>query len=112
MSLLSSDTFAKIGDTKMTYQEFINDLANKYNESYVFTKVNCNPELPSLTDEYINKRKYKASWCSQFGILCSRAIRNSSKQFKNEFMRAVTVTIHSLFMIVLYYDVIYYYRLV
>eukprot|EP00826_Nyctotherus_ovalis_P023141 TRINITY_DN1780_c0_g1_i11.p1 TRINITY_DN1780_c0_g1~~TRINITY_DN1780_c0_g1_i11.p1 ORF type:complete len:674 (-),score=180.39 TRINITY_DN1780_c0_g1_i11:236-2257(-) len=105
MSLLSSDTFSRIGHTDKTYPEFIEDLAQKYVEGPKFTKVECDPAMPELTDEFVHQRKYRASGFAQFVILLHRAVLNCARLFVDEITRTISIIILGLFMMGLYYDI-------
>jgi ABC-type multidrug transport system ATPase subunit len=105
MSLLSSDTFASIGHTDKTYPEFIEDLSMKCAEGPKFTRVECDPSMPELTDDFVHQRKYKAKWFIQFLILLHRSVRNCARLFLDEITRAVALIILGLFMISLYYGI-------
>eukprot|EP00826_Nyctotherus_ovalis_P004756 TRINITY_DN1104_c0_g5_i2.p1 TRINITY_DN1104_c0_g5~~TRINITY_DN1104_c0_g5_i2.p1 ORF type:complete len:667 (-),score=156.46 TRINITY_DN1104_c0_g5_i2:175-2175(-) len=105
MSLLSSDTFARIGHTDRTYEEFIEDLAQKYIEGPKFTKVECDSSMPELTNDFVHERKYKAGGFTQFGILLERAVINRYRLFIDEFVRMIAIVVLGLFMISLYYDI-------
>lgn len=105
MSLLSSDTYDQIGHTDKTYAEFIEDLSIKYTESDKFTKVECDPNMPELTDEFVGLRKYKASGFAQFLILIHRSVLNCARLFVDEITRMIGICILGLFMIALYYNI-------
>lgn len=105
MALLSSDTYAQAGHTDKTYPEFIEDLAQKYIEGPKFTKAECDPTMPELTDEFVHQRKYKANFWKQFTILMHRSVVNSVRLLVDEIMRTITIIILGLFMIALYYDI-------
>jgi len=105
MSLLSSDTFASIGHTDKTYPEFIEDLSKNYIQSSKFTKVECDPTMPELTDEFVKLRKYKAGGFGQFLILFHRSIRNCSRLFVDEITRMIGIMVLGLFMVSLYYNI-------
>lgn len=105
MSLLSEASFKKVVNTTKTYSEFINGLGDQYETSELKTKIDINPEMPELTDEYIKARKYEASWLRQFFTLYKRANVNCSRQMMDNVLRFVTVVVLSLFILALYYDV-------
>jgi len=105
MSLLSSDTFTSIGHTDKTYPEFIEDLSQKYVGGPKFTKVDCDPTMPKLTDEFVHQRKYKAAWFSQFFILLHRSIRNCARVFIDQITGVIGTIILGLVMVVLYYKI-------
>lgn len=105
MELISVDTYSRIGGSNNTYEEFIEDLEKKYVEGPKFTKVDCNPNMPELTGEYIKLRKYRASFTRQFGILWHRATINSFRLLSDEFMKLVTAFVIGLCMITLFYKV-------
>ena len=89
----------------MEYDKFIDDLADKYKNSPIFTKAECTPGLPELTDEFVHQRKYKANCFKQFLILLDRTILNCARQIKDQITRIVGVILLGLFMISLYFDV-------
>lgn len=105
MSLLSSDTYSQIGHTDKTYADFIQDLAQKYIEGPKYTKVECDPNMPELTDEFVHQRKYKAGFCRQFQILLGRSVKNCARLFVDEVMRIATMVILGLFMMALFYNI-------
>lgn len=105
MALLSADTYTQSAHTDKTYPEFIEDLAQKYIEGPKFTKVECDPTMPELTDEFVHQRKYKANFWQQLMILMHRAVVNSARLFVDEIMRTVSIIVLGLFMIALYYDI-------
>ena len=105
MSLQSSDTFKKTGNTNLTYEEFIEDLAEKYRNSPIFTKAISDESLPELDDKFVHQRKYKASCLRQFVILTERSMLNCARQIKDQCSRIVGIILLGLFMICLYYDV-------
>ena len=106
MSLLSSDTFKKFGSTNQSYEEFIKDLAGKYQASDKLTIVEHDTNLQELTEEFIHERKYKAGCLTQFVILLGRAVKNAARLFTDEIMRLITMIVLGLFMISLFYEVI------
>ena len=89
----------------MTYEEFIEDLAEKYRNSPIFTKAISDESLPELDDKFIHQRKYKANCFKQFIILLERSIINCARQLKDQLSRVVGIIVLGLFMICLYYDV-------
>lgn len=106
MQLLSTDTYTQIGHSDKTYEEFVEDLEAKYKEGSKFTVVECDPNMPELTTEYVHQRKYRASWCRQFGILFHRATTNCIRLLGHEFVRVITVIVIGLCMMAIYYKVI------
>ena len=107
MSLMSEDTYALTGNVEKTYVEFIEDLGKKYLEGPKYRKAECDPQMPELTDDFVHKRKFKASGLEQFIILYRRSNLNSWRLFSDEIVRVFSMVIFALFMLALYYDVIF-----
>ncbi len=105
MSLLSEDTYKQNAKTDTTYAQFIEDMGKKYLESPGCKKVECDPSMPELTDEFVRKRKYKASWFEQFITLYKRACLHNARLFGDEIFQIFAIILFSLFMLALYYDV-------
>jgi hypothetical protein len=105
MSLLSEDSYSETGQTEKSYEKFVESIAVKYLESPKCVKVECDPQMIELTDEYVHQRKYKAPWLVQFKILFGRSILNSRRLFFDQLLKFIGLFFNSLLLLSLYYKV-------
>ena len=105
LSLLSADTYAETGNTDKTYEEFNEEMAEKYRQSDRYIKIECNKDAPELTTEYINSRKYTSTWFQQFKILYKRATLNYIRHMYDEVLKMISMIILALLVLTIVYDV-------
>ena len=105
MALLSADTYQHTHKTDLSYEGFITGLSDYYQASDKRCQIKHDTSLPELTFEFIAKRKFEASWGSQFCTLYKRASVNAWRSFLDNIVRLCSVVVFALLLLALYFNV-------